>query len=88
MAVSKLEDAINKIQDGLSELDEVVNVLDTEICGNRKVINVMSLRDLEQIPGELRCKDKGGFKEYSKSYMSTEFVYFTGTWGEKNTEVA
>ena len=42
MAVSKLENAINKIQDGLTELDEIVNVLDTEICGSRKVINVMS----------------------------------------------
>ena len=86
--MSKLKDALSKIQDGLSELDEVVNVLDTEICGNRKVINVMSLRDLEQIPGELQCKDVGTFKEYSKTFMGTEFVYFTGTWGEENTEVA
>ena len=86
--MSKLEDAISKIQDGLNELDEVVNVLDTEICGNRKVINVMSLRDLEQIPGELQCKDKGGFKEYSKSYLGTEFVFFTGYWAIETPGVA
>jgi len=86
--VSKLADALNKIQDGLTELDEVVNVLDTEICGSRKVINVMSLRDLEQIPGELKCEAKGGFKEYSKKFMGTEFVFWEGYWVIESSEVA
>ena len=86
--MSKLENALTKIQDGLTELDEVVNVLDTEICGSRKVINVMSLRDLEQIPGELKCEAKGGFKEHSKKFMGAEFVFWEGYWVIETSEVA